>query len=486
MSEGSQWPVWADRLMATGGNGTWPSVFPVALEAVRRNAEGFPAREQPVGLAVSGGADSVCLALLAWASLPELRERLTVLHFNHRRRGADSDGDAAFVRSLADGLGVNFVVGQSSLPAEASFNEAALREERLAFFKTSGCGVILQGHQRDDILETMLMRLCRGSGLEGLSAPRYVSLQGESLVFLRPLLHISRDAIRGALRDCGIPWREDVSNAADDFLRNRIRHHIVPALREATGRDPSVGAASSHKLLSEDNAALNAWLVELYPDGFAGETLDLQPLLRKPRALLRRAFYRWMTSHGLVPERAQMDLLLDAVLLNTPTVVTLAGGRSVEVFGTVARLLPEEAPVELWPAMALLSGECLILPSGAGLEAQIVLLNVEQMARIMSGQIDSAAECYLAVPSETPIALTVRPWQAGDRFHALGAPGSRKVSDMFIDTKIPMRERMTRPLVCWDDEIVWIPGFPPVEAYRIEAGTEWALRLTYIPISVTL
>ncbi len=472
MSSSPNWTGLAERLAET---------FVEAAScrfSLSQDREPLAGKIESVGLAVSGGADSVCLALLAWANLPELRERLTVLHFNHRRRGEASDGDEAFVRELAEGLWFACQVGYSERTPDAAASEADLREERLAFFRESGCDIILQGHQRDDILETQLMRLCRGSGMEGLAAPAEVSRHGDGLTFLRPLLGVGRKEIREALTRLGIPWREDASNDTGDFLRNRIRHDVVPALREATGREPSVGAALSRELLAEDAQALDLLVRELFPKGFAGPALEMPPLRQLPNAVLRRAFYAWLAEQGITPERVQMEALLTASGEDEATIITLASGRRVAVSSAEARLIPEEGEPGAWPVCSLSVDGEVELPGGV-LSVKRVRLDDLLSKKISAGQIDPTCECYLAVGEILPNELWARSWEPGDRYRPLGAPGTRKVQDIFTDAKIPPAERKRLPLVFWGDELVWIPGFAPAESHRVQDGTESALWLTY-------
>jgi tRNA(Ile)-lysidine synthase len=148
-------------------------------------------------------------------------------------------------------------------------------------------------HQQDDIAESMLMRLARGSGTGGLAAPRPVQPTGDGRVHLRPLLTFKKAELAAALRQAGVAWREDSSNARGKHFRNRVRLGVLPAWIKAAGRDALAGAALSRELLEEDDAALEAWLGAIDPlDGHG--RLDLRRLAGKPRALVRRALHRWL------------------------------------------------------------------------------------------------------------------------------------------------------------------------------------------------
>ena len=272
----------------------------------------------PWGIGFSGGADSLALLLLIWAHWPKRRRLLRALHFDHRLRGAESRADARFCRTVCAGLDIALLEGKwPGRHPDAS--EAEARAVRMAFF-TEHTRVVWLGHQLDDIAETMLMRLARGSGSAGLSAPRPVHRVSQGRVHLRPLLTRSKAELLAALRTADIPWREDSSNALGGFFRNRVRRDVLPAWAEAAQRDALAGAARSRMLLEEDDQALEAWLDELQPLTAAGH-LELRLISGKPRALVRRALHRWLLAEpraGRISSQA-FETLLNAVIAEKPT-----------------------------------------------------------------------------------------------------------------------------------------------------------------------
>jgi tRNA(Ile)-lysidine synthase len=168
-------------------------------------------RRTPWAVAFSGGADSLALLLLVWAHWPGRRRSLRVMHFDHRLRGAESRADAAFCRRVAAALDLTYIAGAwAGRHPDAS--EAEARAVRMAFLEKHA-RVVWFGHQQDDIAESMLMRLARGSGSGGLAAPRPVQLEPRGRVHLRPLLVLKKDEVVAALRSAGLSWREDSSNA---------------------------------------------------------------------------------------------------------------------------------------------------------------------------------------------------------------------------------------------------------------------------------
>ena len=266
-------------------------------------------------VAFSGGADSLALLLLLWAHWPERRGRLRALHFNHRLRGAASRADAAFCRRVCASLGVELIEGAWK-EARKNASEAEARSARLKFFERHS-RLLWLGHQQDDIAETMLMRLARGSGSSGLGAPRPVQRMQGGRTHLRPLLTLKKKELIAALRAAGIAWREDASNQGDDFFRNRLRHSVLPAWAQAAGRDALAGAALARELLEEDDDALEHWLETIAPLGSDG-VLDLRKLTGMPRGLIRRALHRWLAAqkgkHIGELSRQGFERLLEAVI----------------------------------------------------------------------------------------------------------------------------------------------------------------------------
>ncbi|MEI6862724.1 MAG: tRNA lysidine(34) synthetase TilS [Verrucomicrobiota bacterium] len=249
-------------------------------------------------VAFSGGADSLALLLMLWAHFPARRAGLVALHFNHRLRGRAADADEAFCRRVAGALGVTFRrAGWRRLGKNRG--EAAARTARFAFLereqKRAGASALWLGHQQDDIAETMFMRLARGSGTAGLAAPRPVQPMPGGRVHLRPLLTLKKTELTAALRAVGAPWREDATNAGDDFFRNRVRRAVLPAWRRAAaGRDALAGAALARERLEEDDTALEAWMAQLGVLDRGGRRLNLAALAGVPRAVVRRALHRWL------------------------------------------------------------------------------------------------------------------------------------------------------------------------------------------------
>ncbi len=315
--------------MKTRGRASWPAAAAAIAAGIPRSrlnaavvewADQRPQNER-WAVALSGGADSVALLLLLHAHWPKRRSRLVALHFDHRLRGAESAADARFCGRLCAGLGVPLVAGRWEAGRRKK-SEAGAREARFNFFEREMAvrriRVLWLGHQQDDIAETLLMRLARGSGGGGLAAPRPIHAllprKGREKFHVRPLLTLRKREIARALRDIGAAWREDSSNLKGSHFRNRLRLDVIPRWVRAAQRDALAGAALSRELLEEDDHALEAWVDSLELLGEDG-TLSVSRLAGRPRAVVRRSLHRWLLLQRPVPDlsRQAFDTLMRSV-----------------------------------------------------------------------------------------------------------------------------------------------------------------------------
>jgi tRNA(Ile)-lysidine synthase len=472
------WPALAEALAAGAGLDLWAPEVRAWLGASSR---------QQVLVACSGGADSVFTLCQLWGLRSELGLEVVVGHYNHGWRGVASDGDAAFVATMARALGCEFLT--ATRPGEvAGFTETKARTLRMEFLGRaageSGCGAIIYGHQRDDILETQLQRLARGAGLDGLAAPRPVHHFGENEpVHLRPLLDLSAGQIREYLRGAGIPWREDASNADMKIARNALRGTFIPELEGVLGRDVSAGAARTRRLLEADAAALAALARVALPEAYSGATeLSRERVRALPEALARRALTAWLEGHGLLASlsAAGFDGLLAALRGDEVKGRQSVGSRFV-VFDSV-RIGCESGAAELETLshFELAVGGLVELSTGAILQSEWVRVDAALRSRLEAGAVDPAVECFAVLPEEAGV-LEVRALASGDRYRALGAPGSRKLKDCLLDRGLGKKERKLLPVVSTDGGLViWVPGLPVSEFCRVEPHAKKALRLTYV------
>tara|TARA_B100000965_G_C19579494_1_gene752868 strand:- start:656 stop:2077 length:1422 start_codon:yes stop_codon:yes gene_type:complete len=466
--------AWGDRAQALAQSIPLADFEPQALACLNHAP-----KETPWVIACSGGVDSVALACLMYAHFPKRRANLVIAHYNHALRAEASDGDAAFVAELAEGLRLPFVSEKNEVDLSAS--EAHLRGARFKFFDRvlEGCGgqLLLLAHQANDVAETILMRLARGSGLTGLVAPRPVHQHRGGRVHVRPILSLERVKIEASLKAAGIPWREDASNASGDYFRNRVRRTVLPALRECAPAELMPNMLLSRSLLEEDEMALEDWLDTFFGQAVQEGSLYRGPFLDKPKALYRRGLYRWLCEHGLVLSRNVFELVLEAFFQGEAGQWVVGEKRRIVGDGLVLNVEQVQDTFSWQPEGVLAPGGRVYFPDGSVLNIEGVSLSQEEQSIIFAGRVDSQKEAYIA---QSVSCLRVRSWVPGDRYHPLGAPGTRKLQDIFTDKKIPREQRALLPLIeNGSGELVWCPGLPPAEKSRLQPGTLGALRLTY-------
>jgi len=441
-------------------------------------------------VACSAGADSVFALLLVSAIRRGQREgELSILHFDHALRGAASREDAAFVRGVAAGLGRAFARDTAawSLPKDR-VSEAMAREARLGFFRCETeaqpgrASWVVTGHHADDVIETMLMRLSRGSGISGLCAPRVESDAGGGLRFLRPLLGYSREEIQQNLTAAGIPWREDESNRLDSNYRARLRSSVIPSWKRVADRPLAPGVLRSRRLLEEDSEALAAWADRLWAErkGYSDCGISRSVLVELPRAVQRRLI------HYLPGVSQASASLLEEVLeaLDSEALASWSLGRDRSLVLSDSQLCisrAEFATVASWPGFRLPMGCRAYLPDGSqlGLSLQEDLSGLFEGGALRGNDDNSSA--WVSEGGNLLGGVRVRVRQNGDAFKPMGKTSEKKLKDLLIEKKVSRELRDTLPVfVCEGSEITWVPGLPPSASHALAPGSKRAFRLTYL------
>ena len=435
-------------------------------------------------LAVSGGADSVCL----FHVLRELRDKyrlsLFTVHIHHGIRGAAADGDEVFVKALAERCGLPFRSFREDVPRFAkeqglSREEAGriVRKKDLldakAVFKADR---IATAHHLDDQAETVLLMLCRGSGLAGFSG-----IAPSDSIFIRPLLCVSRPEIIEWLTQKGYDWREDATNCGDDYTRNRIRHHILPYLSSginpAASRHIAEAAGSAREALTymREMAEKELAAAREQQGKAAGNTCPLpDAVLSSPPALrpyiIQAALLQEAGSRRDIT-REHIGALLELLVGRTGAALDLPGGlTAVKEYTGVSfykkegnRSGPEYSEVPLVPGSSVLAGTwtvtCESVPSAP------FPVPEKNYTKWIDSDIIADSLC-------------VRTRRRGDYLTVTDDGKKKSLSDYLIDEKVPRSRRDTMLLVADGPEIVWIPGKRLGARYKITERTAHVLRLT--------
>ena len=373
--------------------------------------------------AVSGGADSVALLFALYLLKEKLEIRLEAAHFNHRLRGAESDRDEAFVAELCDRYDIPLHLGGGEIVPGKKGLEAAARDARYGFLRSLS-GKIATAHTADDNAETVLMHLIRGTGLKGLGG--ITPVHGD---VIRPMLRVTRQDVEAFLEEWCLSHIEDSSNGTDAFLRNRIRHHVMPLL---AAENPKIAENLSQMAL---RLRLDEEFLSQQTDSTALPTVE--SLKNMPKALRSRALERFLKDSGVKePEDAHIAVAEALVFSDKPSArAAFPGGVTVtRNYDRLEALGNTEALEEMFLPCP---GE-LRLPG-----LRVTCLPAEE-------DLDTP-EAFTVSPAG---AITVRSRRSGDSIRRPG--GSKSLKKLFIDRKIPASHRPHIPVVCDNEGVLGV------------------------------
>lgn len=453
-------------------------------------------------IGVSGGPDSTLLlhALKAMSERQELRWTLHMAHFHHGLRGAEADADAAFVTEMAEQLDLPLHIEQTDIRAavarDGGSTEEVARSRRYDFLERvalkTGSELVAVAHHADDNAETVLHRICRGTGLRGLAGIRDVRpIQAESRVRLvRPLLNQRRAVIEELCDARGLKRREDSTNCSPEFTRGRIRNIIMPLLAEQL--NPNVAEAVLR--LAEHARLLGNYLEDAAARTFESLVISQRPghIVLNTRALLSKQ----RIIQAEVVRRA-ISLVLggeqDLSFGNIEAVLRLAddpaSGKEVHVPGPLVvrkqydrlefrPLTDEEPPPELGTVFIACPGRTSLPVLGLTLTAEIHMIDAAKVAELC--QNTNPLEEWLDYECIRP-PLLVRGRREGDRFHPLGTPGTKTIGDFFGEQKIDPQVRARTGILCDQEGPLWVMPLRIDERVKLSGTTRKALRLVLTP-----
>ena len=389
-----------------------------------------------VTAALSGGTDSVALLALLRALAPELGIEVRAAHFHHGLRGAEADRDEAFCRELCAGWEIPFCAGRGDAAAHAAAEKMSLEEAaralRYAFLEEVSPGLIATAHNLDDNAETMLLHLLRGTGPRGLGG--IPPIRGR---IVRPVLCLTRQELGDYLEALGIPHVEDSTNAADDCLRNRLRHRVLPLLRQENPRLSAALGRTAALLRAEDDY-LSRLASEAEARCRAGEGWSCAALLALDPVLRRRILTARLRALGLEDPSAVYVKALEDLLSSGPSArLCLPGGR-------VAR---REYDLLLFPPAPAAPGDWelpLAVPGVTDLPGDLgrIVCSVTKNSNFSKKNLTTFVfRCDMI----TSGGLRVRTRRSGDRLTLSG--GTKPLKDLMIDRKLPAAGRDRLPVV---------------------------------------
>jgi len=411
-------------------------------------------------LAISGGVDSVVLAFL----MNKHKLNVHLAHCNFKLRAKESDEDEYFVKNLANSLNLPLHLKKCKVSTNQN-TQLAAREMRYEWFeqiqKDFSFDYILTAHHLNDAIETFFINLFRGSGLKGLSGIP------ENDTYLRPLLNIKRQEILSFAQENQLKWREDSSNASQKYLRNQIRHSLIPEIKKLTPHfEHSMEQTFSH--LQEANSIIKEWFgdkkKELIQIKQENEILDIEALnkMKNPQAFL----YYWLNPYqfsdwksinalptaqtGKRIENKNYFLLKQGkkIILSTKT-------EEKEISPYVYHELPSQINQPIPMSFEVLDKKDISMEEIINQEKNIVYIDYDKIT--------------------FPIIL--RKKQEGDSFYPLGMKGKKKLSDFYKDEKISLPEKEKIWLFCDTKNIIWVSGKRLDERYKISENTKRILKI---------
>jgi tRNA(Ile)-lysidine synthase len=410
-------------------------------------------------LAVSGGMDSMVLLQLFY----QLNYEIAVLHCNFSLRNLESDGDEDFVKQFCEENQIpifvqKFDTKQFAEDAKVSIQVAARKLRYDWFYEQltdENFDYILTAHHLDDSLETFLINLTRGTGLEGLTG---IPAQNDKII--RPLLPFSRTEIESYIQGNNLQWREDSSNASDKYFRNKVRHAIVPVLKELNPNllssfQNTVENLQQAQSLVEDASKLVYQIVVQEEDNQL--KINSIELLKLPN--YAAYLYQWLKDFGFTAWQDIYDL------------VTAQSGK--QVFSNNYILLKDRDFLILYPKENHTTELEFFVEKGieeVKFPLNITFCNVSDISNANSN-------CIFVDQDFIKFPLTIRKWREGDYFYPLGMQGKKKLSKYFKDEKMSLLEKSNQWLLCSNNEIVWVIGKRQDERFKITEKTNHKLQI---------
>lgn len=456
---------------------------------------------------VSGGPDSVALLslILNTNRVSPAYSNIFVAHMNHLMRGRDSDEDEQFVNNLVEEFKLSIIAGKKDVREIArkrkiSLEEAA-REERYKFFegaaKRAGANVIAVGHSADDNAETILHRIIRGTGINGVSGmrPKRKLTPISTIDLVRPLLFTWRSDIIAYLKEKNLSYRIDSTNFERDKFRNRIREELIPLLEKSYNANIKRSLVRLGETAAQNCDFLMARADTLFEKtclAREGETheslkeivLDIRKLRKVPlilqQMIIRKAMIKLNVPLKKFSSKNYENIL--NILNDRKTAVNniVKDYLNVRREGNRLHLSKDKFCVQECPVF---SEEVIKIPG----ETELVEMNCKikmEIREVKNGFLEEFKQSKTRYEEAVDfdkinMPLMIRARRRGDRFRPLGSQGTKKVKDFFIDNKVPVPERDIVPIVTMNDQPIWIVGFRIDDRMRVTGGTRKLLLMRF-------
>jgi tRNA(Ile)-lysidine synthase len=418
-------------------------------------------KEKRLLLAVSGGVDSMILVFLCH----QLKLDIAVAHCNFQLRGKESNDDEDFVKSQTEKLQIPIFIKKFDTKYFAEKEKLSIqvvaRNLRYNWFNTllinNDYDYILTAHHLDDSLETFLINFTRGSGLDGLTG---IPQQNGSII--RPLLPFSRTEIEIFAKENNVEWREDSSNASDNYLRNKLRHNVIPILKELNPSllhsfQNTISNLQQAKSLVED--ASQIVYRKVVTDINFQKRINLTELIQLPNYLAY--LFQWLEPFGF----SDWDSINDLVVAQS----------GKQVFSETHVLLKDRNELILFPKQNEIEPSNFLISKNQReikFPLNISFCNVDDISL-------ESTNCIFVDEDKLQYPLEIRKWQEGDWFYPLGMNGKKKLSKFFKDEKFSLLDKSSTWILCSENQIVWVIGKRVDERFKVTEQTTKILKINY-------
>ena len=406
---------------------------------------------EKVTVALSGGADSVCLLYVLSELAEKYKISLSAIHINHMLRGEESDRDEAFVRKLCEKKGISLEVRKIDIAALAKKTgdsiELAARDARYKAFAEIDYGLVATAHSADDNLETVLYNMTRGTGLKGICG-----IPPKRDIYIRPLIFCTRQEIEEYLKEKGATFVIDSSNLTDDYTRNFIRHNVVTALKEI---NPSVNktVAAMCSSLREDEEFLNTSAKRVYALVKRDDFLDAELLKIQPPSIIKRVIAFYMEE--------DLSLKTDALHLENCKNIILSGGKT-SMNGGITALCKNG---RFYFSLNTASGK----EQNYFVEQREII--VKNFSNVNNLFLKNSVDC-----DKIDGKLTVRTREPSDKIRLLGRNCTKSLKKLMNELKTPEELRDIIPVASDECGVVWVYGVGVDERVAVDENTKKAIE----------
>ncbi len=425
---------------------------------------------QKIIAAVSGGIDSMVMLDL----LVQLRQlwklEIVVAHVNFQLRGKESDGDELFVQKIAKAHGLPFYSQHTDTKTIAqkqkrSVQETA-REIRYSFFdtlkKSLQADLVATAHHANDNAETMLINLLRGSGIDGLAG-----IPPRRSCIIRPLLSVTRNEIVQYAKAMNVKFRNDSSNAKDDYTRNFLRNSIIPHLEERINPSLTETLLNESDLFRDAAQFTGRMTTAAYADCVSGSTINVKRFTSHDPFLQQSIIHRLLKELGSEPAFTSISAVVELAQMQKGSIVQISKQ-------LIAERIAEKIEIRKKKER---DGFFFIIEKAGKLKTEHFTITVKKSEPPDNKRHRNASIEYVDAAS-VKFPLIVRSWRAGDSFIPLGMKGKKKLSDFFGEQKLATEEKHSIPIIESNGTIVWVAGKRLDERFKITETTKTVYQLS--------